>query len=181
MSLSPAPVAGLRPPAPGELAGLAANENRCHTNPWNRRLLLDSLAARHSLVLLAIRAGRPVGHVVARRVADEGEILNLCVAPAHRRRGWARHLLEETLARLERDGAAQVFLEVRASNEAAVALYRSLGFHRQQRRRDYYPPTEPGAQREDAWVMACALPRCAPHPSPCPGSAPNPPSPDRSP
>lgn len=89
--------------------------------------------------------GRIVGFLVTREVGPgEREILNLAVGPAERHTGIARRLLGDTLARCK--GAW--FLEVRASNSAAIRLYQSAGFQRAGRRPDYYyaPP-------EDAIVM----------------------------
>lgn len=73
--------------------------------------------------------------LVARRVADEEfELLNMAVAPGRRRLGFGSALLRHVL-----EGNPGVwFLEVRASNEAAQALYERLGFHRSGRRREYY-------------------------------------------
>jgi ribosomal-protein-alanine N-acetyltransferase len=86
-----------------------------------------------------------VGFLVTRRVsADELEILNLAVAPAHRRRGVAQALLRAVLQSLE--GTA--FLEVRESNGAARKFYESMGFRTLGRRPGYY--TDP---HEAAIVM----------------------------
>jgi len=84
------------------------------------------------------------GFLVTRQVGPgEGEILNLAVDPAERRHGVARALLEDALAR---KGAW--FLEVRASNAAAIRLYESAGFERAGRRPGYY-----GEPAEEAIVM----------------------------
>ena len=89
--------------------------------------------------------GRIAGFLVTREVGpDEHEMLNLAVDPAERHTGIARSLLGDTLAR----GKGAWFLEVRASNSAAIRLYESMGFRTAGRRPDYYyaPP-------EDAIVM----------------------------
>ncbi|MDX2267766.1 MAG: GNAT family N-acetyltransferase [Bryobacter sp.] len=76
---------------------------------------------------------RPVGFLLYHLVAGEGEILNLAVAPALRRQGVARELFRQV------KGLAAVWhLEVRESNAAARALYRSLGFAEVGRRERYY-------------------------------------------
>lgn len=94
---------------------------------------------------VAVREGKLAGFLVARQVAPgEHEILNLAVDPAARRAGVARALLREALAR----SPGAWFLEVRASNKAAIQLYESAGFRRAGRRAQYYlQPTE------DAIVM----------------------------
>ena len=85
--------------------------------------------------------GVPQAFLVARKVADdEFELLNMAVTPQHRRRGYGRALLTDVLKRFH----GVWFLEVRASNIAAQALYEALGFHRSGRRREYYrsPPED---------------------------------------
>lgn len=80
----------------------------------------------------------PVGFVLARLAADEMEILNLAVASTQRRRGLGRRLVAEALGRGRTRGVEKCWLEVRASNQAALAFYRTLGFRQQSRRRAYY-------------------------------------------
>ena len=93
-----------------------------------------------------------VGFLVARRMADEMEILNLAVEAAFRRRGVASGLLEGVLQRGRASGAKRVFLEVRGSNAGAIAFYKRLGFARAGLRPQYYsdPP-------EDARVLSRSL------------------------
>jgi ribosomal-protein-alanine N-acetyltransferase len=71
-------------------------------------------------------------------LADEMHLLNLAVHPAHRRRGIARFLLTTALVRARSQGAAVVWLEVRPSNRAALALYHSFGFEEVGIRPGYY-------------------------------------------
>ena len=82
------------------------------------------------------------GFLASRQVAPgEREILNLAVDPAERRKGVGRALVAHELAR----GTGAWFLEVRASNLAALRLYESAGFVRAGRRPDYYyEPAEDG-------------------------------------
>lgn len=79
--------------------------------------------------------------------------MNLAVAPEHRREGLGARLLEEGLGLLRARGARQVYLEVRAGNEAARALYERRGFRPVGRRSGYY--RNPA---EDAIVLRLALP-----------------------
>jgi [ribosomal protein S18]-alanine N-acetyltransferase len=89
-----------------------------------------------------------VAYCVYQVVADEMHILDLAVRAERQRRGLARWLLEFALDQARRRGAARAFLEVRRSNQAALALYRSLGFRVLAERRLYY--RDPG---EDALVL----------------------------
>jgi ribosomal-protein-alanine acetyltransferase len=76
--------------------------------------------------------------VVALDAADEGEILNLAVAPAGRRNGLGRALVQHILEALTARGVRQVYLEVRESNAPARALYAAQGFKEVGRRQQYY-------------------------------------------
>jgi len=96
-------------------------------------------------------ANRPevAGFVVFHRVGDEAELRNIAIGPAHQRRGFARMLLEAGILRLQKSGTCRLFLEVRASNQPALAFYREAGFKVLYSRRDYYRDPV-----EDALVMA---------------------------
>lgn len=101
--------------------------------------------------VVAEREGRLAGFAVARLLPpDEVEILNVATDPAVRRRGVGSALLQ---ALLKLPGRV-LFLEVRESNVAARALYRSAGFSEEGRRKKYYPGLGiPTGSREDAVVM----------------------------
>jgi ribosomal-protein-alanine N-acetyltransferase len=87
------------------------------------------------------------------RMADEAELATLAVAPEQRGRGIGGELLDRLLRAALDMGVRSVFLEVRASNEGAIALYRVRGYRHVGVRRQYYdrPP-------EDALVLRLRLP-----------------------
>jgi len=87
------------------------------------------------------------GFILVRQAAGEAEILTLAVAPAARRRGLGRALVNQALASLDH---ADLFLEVAADNAAAIALYEGAGFAAVGRRRGYYARPE---GRADALVL----------------------------
>ena len=105
---------------------------------WSLGGLEESLAGYPALNLLAWHGEEIVGFASARRVLDEGEILNLAVKQPSRRRGAGRALVEVLLQALVRQGVVRVFLEVRESNLAAIAFYKNLGFQVVRRRNGYY-------------------------------------------
>lgn len=80
----------------------------------------------------------PVGFALGRIAVDEAEVLLIATRPARRRRGIAQAMLAEMLPRLAGAGAKHVFLEVAASNVAALALYRAAGFRAVGSRPNYY-------------------------------------------
>jgi [ribosomal protein S18]-alanine N-acetyltransferase len=103
-------------------------------------------------VFLVAAGSHLSGYVLARRVGEEAEILNLGVAPDQRRRGVGRGLVEAALAVLGAAGAREVFLEVRQSNVAALGLYDACGFRVVGRRAGYYRRPV-----EDALILRTAI------------------------
>ncbi|AZO26145.1 MULTISPECIES: ribosomal protein S18-alanine N-acetyltransferase [Mesorhizobium] len=86
----------------------------------------------------------PVGFVLARLAAGEGEILTVAVARAHRRQGLGWQLMDAVLRELHAQRAEALFLEVDETNTPAIALYRRLGFRQVGQRPNYYRSTENG-------------------------------------
>ena len=114
---------------------LAAVEAASFAVPWSARELAQTLASPFALALRAVRAGECVGYLCATALLGEAEVLRVAVLPTARRQGIARALLR-TFA--ENVPANVIFLEVRASNTAARALYASEGFSETGRRKNYY-------------------------------------------
>ena len=108
-------------------------EAACWSLESFRRIGVDGLEG-----WVAEDRGEVVGFLVGRVAADEFEILNLAIFPVHRRKGIASKLLERALETSRQQGCGCAFLEVRASNAAAMQLYRSHGFSECGRRRGYY-------------------------------------------
>ena len=95
--------------------------------------------------------GRVAGYTVAWRAGPEFHLLNIAVRPDVRRHGLGKELMRNVLKQARDEGAEYVVLEVRPSNSAAIALYKSLGFVTVAVRRRYY------SDGEDAEVMICLL------------------------
>ncbi len=93
-------------------------------------------------------------YAVLMPVLDEAELLNIAVAAGQQRKGLGRLMLREILNAARQKNTRRVFLEVRPSNIAAIALYRSLGFAEIGIRRGYYQNDH---DKEDAVMMACDL------------------------
>ena len=112
---------------------------------WPPELMVAEVSYPESYYLVAREHARDeiVGYAglrAARLDAWQGDIQTLAVAPQHRRTGLGRTLLRALLAEASARGAGDVFLEVRADNAAAVALYESEGFEAIDRRVGYYQP-----------------------------------------
>jgi len=150
-----AETAAPRPIVPADLDRIAAIERAIFPDPWSRRAFAETLA-RSSARGFALddAEGQVIGYGVCALAADEGEILNLAVDPARRRRGAGRRLLAAMLDWLAAGGVREVFLEVRASNAAAIGLYARSGFRHLGIRKGYY-----SGPREDALTMVLELGR----------------------
>ena len=132
---------------------LAALHRRCFTSPppWSEADFAGFLADPLAFLLVEGDAGFLLG----RAVAGEAELLTLAVAPEARRRGLGRKLVARFLYQARLRGAEQAFLEVSATNPAAIRLYESTGFLRSGLRRGYYPA--PDGPRIDALILTRRL------------------------
>lgn len=153
MSARPAPGTQVRPMKQADIDAVAAIENRAYVFPWTPGIFRDCLRAGHQCWVL--EAGTQLlGYGVLSAAAGEAHILNICIAPEYQGRGHGRRLLRRLIDLARWHKAQQVFLEVRPSNPAAIALYRDEGFNEIGQRPNYYPAAK---GREDAIVMALEL------------------------
>ena len=132
----------IRPARPADSAALSEIERSCFGDPWSAEGFRQVIEGAGSFGLVAERGGVPLGYLFGRQVADEGEILNLAVAPRYRRGGIGSALLEAGLAWFLARKVREVFLEVRESNREAQRLYTANGFRAVGVRASYYrnPP-----------------------------------------
>jgi ribosomal-protein-alanine N-acetyltransferase len=136
-----------------DLGVVIAIEDSIYPHPWTRGNFSDSLAAGYHCWIVEC-GGEIAGYAVVMVAAGEAHLLNLSVAAPWQRRGIGREALAFVL-KLARDyGAEKILLEVRPSNQAAIALYASAGFAEIAQRRSYYPA---GDSREDAIVLERSL------------------------
>jgi len=147
----PSSAVAWRPLRTSDVTYVAALEAQIHAAPWSAGNFRDALAAGYS-ALVGEREGRIVAFGVMMIAPGEAQLLNLSVVPDARRAGLGRALLRRFATIAGRSGAAQLFLEVRVGNAAAIGLYEDEGFVRVARRARYYPPDAKGT-REDALVM----------------------------
>ncbi len=122
---------------------------------WTEHAFVELLGMNAVAGRVLMAADEPIGLILWRRAADEGEVLTICVAPGQRRHGAGRLLMEGAIAAMANDGVRRLCLEVAEDNGPALALYRSFGFSAAGRRPAYYP-TAGGAA--DALIMAKDLP-----------------------
>lgn len=136
-----------------DLDQVAAIERRAYPFPWSPGIFRDCLRAGYGCWVME-DAGRVVGYSLLSVAAGEAHILNLCIDPDMQRRGLGQRMLLRLLDLARWHRAQRVFLEVRPSNQAAIALYRAHGFNEIGTRPRYYPGPN---GREDAVVMAIEL------------------------
>lgn len=133
----------IRPVFPADVAALASMERACFSDPWGEEDIRALVTSDLAFCRLALSDGVPVGYLLGRLIAPEGELLRIATAPDKRRRGVAARLLAAALPAWKDAGAGSVYLEVRASNLPARALYRDAGFADIGIRKNYYrQPTE---------------------------------------
>lgn len=135
-----------------DIDDVAAIETAAFADPWSRRAFESALRERHARFRVARSAESVVGYIIAWFVVDEGEIANLAVAPEARRAGVAARMLTRMVEEARTAGVTRLYLEVRASNQAAQALYAAHGFAPIARRARYYRKPV-----EDAIVLALQL------------------------
>lgn len=138
----------IRDARPEDLTDIVAIERASFGDPWSAssfRSLLESTTARFRV---ATRDDVVVGYAVTLLLGDEAEVANIAVDPQARRVGVGARLLDDLLGAVDHPPGVTVYLEVRASNAPAQALYASRGFEAAGTRRGYY-----SRPIEDAVVM----------------------------
>lgn len=136
----------IRPMTAADVPSVAALEKLCFSDPWSVSSIASELDNPLSLWLVWEEDGTAAAYLGVQRVPPQADVMNVAVSPALRRRGIARALFAELERRLPE--IEELFLEVRASNSGAIALYRTLGFEQVGRRPNYY--LDP---REDALIL----------------------------
>jgi ribosomal-protein-alanine N-acetyltransferase len=138
---------------PADLDAILAIERASFPIPWSPETLIPELVQDgRRQPLIAQLDGEPVAFALVWVIADERHLVNFAVHPDRRREGIGREMLAAVLDRARVEGARIVTLEVRATNEAALELYRGFGFIEVALRPRYYPDT-----REDAVIMLLDL------------------------
>ncbi len=146
--------AHFEPMGAAHLDAVLAIEQSAYSHPWSRGNFSDSMAAGYQLQCL-VGGADVLGYFVAMAGYREVHLLNITVAPAHQRQGWARVMLDALAIWSRGQGAQWLWLEVRVSNARALQIYERHGYRRVGERRGYYPAAN--GQREDAVVMSFKL------------------------
>lgn len=132
----------------GDVSAVAELEIRCFSDPWSENSIRYELTNPLSLWLVALEDDRVAGYVGSQTVLDEADMMNIAVHPDFRRRGLAEALVTRLVTELRQKQVRCLTLEVRASNDPAIALYQKLGFVQVGRRPNYYRNP-----KEDALIL----------------------------
>jgi ribosomal-protein-alanine N-acetyltransferase len=134
-----------------DLPQVIAIERRAFPTPWSLAMFVLELSKPSGVCLAAVRNSKLVGYLICSRYADVWHLMNIAVDPSARRHGHASALLQEMVSR---GGSEDAYtLEVRTSNQPAIALYERYGFRSAGTRPRYYHDTG-----EDAVIMWRATP-----------------------
>lgn len=131
-----------------DLDQVAAIAAELFSQPWDRQGFAEALPLESACFLVAVLGDTALGYCGLYMAADEGEIINIAVRKTAQRQGIADRLMSAMLEEGEARGVTRFFLEVRVSNDAAIALYEKHGFIKQGIRKGFYR-----MPKEDAWLM----------------------------
>ena len=130
----------------GDLPSVLSIERRSFPTPWSLAMFVLELSKPSGICLAATAGDGLTGYLVCSRYADVWHLMNVAVAPEIRRQGIATMLMQRLFEQAGDD--ARFTLEVRTSNDEAIAMYRRFGFRPAGRRRRYYHDNG-----EDALIM----------------------------
>jgi len=156
------------PMTTADLDSVIAIESVSHIHPWTKGNFSDSLAAGHWAYCVRPQLADPVkgtyldpdilwAYCILFPAVDELHLLNITVSPKLRRLGIGVKMMNAIEGVAAQQNMPRIILEVRPSNEAALALYQSLGYGQIGLRKNYYPVDAANGLREDALVLAKSI------------------------
>ena len=128
----------IRTALPADRDGIYGVEQLCSGMPWSKGQIAEELENACSYTVVAEEAGEIIGFASAHILQGDAHLNELGVLPAHRRRGIARALLGDVLREAGYQRCGLFSLEVRESNEAAIALYSAFGLVPAGVRKNFY-------------------------------------------
>lgn len=131
-----------------DLEQVSTMEAACFSMPWSKKSFEENLNRSDAVYVVARDGDKVLGYCGAYVILNEADINQVAVDPLHRKKGVGGKMLAALLDKLGKAGADAVTLEVRKSNEAAIALYESMGFVTEGIRKNFYEKPV-----EDALIM----------------------------
>lgn len=146
----------IRKMIPEDVPAVVAIEKECFSMPWSEKSFLDSIHREDTVFLVCIDNSQTqqsvAGYIGMYISFDEGEITNVAVAPAYRKKGCGKLLLDAAMKKADEQNAQCILLEVRKSNAPAISLYTKMGFEEIGIRKNFYEHPV-----EDAIIMKVGL------------------------
>ncbi|MGH9456856.1 MAG: ribosomal protein S18-alanine N-acetyltransferase [Thermoanaerobaculia bacterium] len=136
---------------PADVDQIAALERASFPTPWRREYFEGELRSERRLSRVIRDRRAIVAYCFSMYFLDEMHVNKIAVAEPYRRRGLAGRLMDDVIAFARANGIKTITLEVRTTNDDAIAFYRAIGFEERYRRARYYP------DGESAVVMALSL------------------------
>ena len=131
-----------RKATPGDIPSIMEMEALSLKHPWSESdinsLMNPPTEVAGKIAIVAQQDETPIAYIGASYVCDECEIGNVCTHPSYRRMGAAKGLFDELISICKEQSIEKIFLEVSSTNEAAIALYKSIGFVQYNIRPNYY-------------------------------------------
>ncbi len=126
-------------------------EHKLFPNPWPRVFFENDLQRSNTIAFVASNDTRVIGYALANWAGPELHITNIAVRKDYQRQGIARNLMTKIEETGKNRGCRYAYLEVRINNEAAINLYKKIGYKILYRRKNYY------IDGTDAYVMGKEL------------------------
>lgn len=136
-----------------DLPAVLEIERQVYNYPWSEGIFLDCFKAGYSCWVCE-DLDNVIGYCILSIAVGEAHIMNICVDPAQQKQGIGRKMLEHLIELARSRWAESIFLEVRPSNKAAIALYENYGFNKLGIRKGYYPNKK---GREDAVMLGLEI------------------------
>ena len=143
----------IRPMQQDDVEDVMEIEPLVEETPWTPTIFSDCIKVGYSCWIVS-EGNAVLGYGLLSVSANEGHVLKVCVKPSHHRQGLGNRLMQHLMKQAKRLGSDSVYLEVRASNKAAIELYRKLGFTQIGERKEYYSGKN---GREDALVLSIPI------------------------
>ena len=138
----------IRPAQLRDVYSIQSIDRSVFPKSWTQQFTVEQITRRKGAHIVAERAHRVVGHGGVAFLADDAHVTSVAVDPQHHRLGIGTTLMQELIELSAARVSGSITLEVRVSNESAIALYEQLGFESAGVRPNYYADT-----KEDAVIM----------------------------
>lgn len=142
----------LEPAAIEDAQILSQLHKQLFPSPWSEESFHNLLKKTNILALLARQEGEITGFIILQKASDEAEIIMLAVQQKYQGKGIGDLLCQNAISDLKQANIQNIFLEVDENNEAALALYKKLGFTIVGNRKAYYDIGN-NKKAQDAYIM----------------------------